>query len=159
MKQKSGKLRIISMKRINIRQDLINKELKSDIQSGYIYYKFNLHNSLISKLYHHYDCIEMYENFYDSEPNYDDETHNMYMDYIKDQNCNFTFSEMPHAKEELKEAYYTILKQQEEYEGMRSSMNPAKMMSGMKNGMSMPKMPTISSPSMPKMPTISIPKI
>ena len=50
-------------------------------------------------------------------------------------------------------------KQQEEYEGMRSSMNPAKMMSGMKNGMSMPKMPTMSSPSMPKMPTISIPKI
>ena len=50
-------------------------------------------------------------------------------------------------------------KQQEEYEGMRSSMNPAKMMSGMKSSMSMPKMPTISSPSMPKMPTISIPKI
>ena len=50
-------------------------------------------------------------------------------------------------------------KQQEEYEGMRSSMNPAKMMSDMKSGMSMPTMPTISSPSMPKMPTISIPKI
>ena len=53
-------------------------------------------------------------------------------------------------------------KQQEEYEGMRSSMNPAKMMNGMKSGMSMPKMPSASSmtaPSMPKMPTISIPKI
>lgn len=50
-------------------------------------------------------------------------------------------------------------KQQEEYEGMRSSMNPAKMMNGMKSGMSMPKMPSVSAPSMPKMPTISIPKI
>ena len=107
------------MKRINIRQDLINKELERDTNAGYIYHKFNLHNSLISKLHNHYDCIEMCENFYDSEPDYDDETHNMYMDYLKDQDCNFTFSEEPHTEEELKEAYYTILKQQEEYEPRR----------------------------------------
>lgn len=107
------------MKRINIRQDLINKELERDTNAGYIYHKFNLHNSLISKLHNHYDCIEMCENLYDSEPDYDDEIHNMYMDYLKDQDCNFTFSEEPHTEEELKEAYYTILKQQEEYEPRR----------------------------------------
>ena len=46
-----------------------------------------------------------------------------------------------------------IAKQQEEYESMKSSMNPSKMMNN--NNMT-PKMPTVN---MPKMPTVNIPKL
>src|SRR5574344_738667 len=57
---------------INIRKDLIEKELKRDIDNGYIYHKFNLHNKFIDKLLNHYYCHEMCENWYDSEPNVDE---------------------------------------------------------------------------------------
>lgn len=55
-------------------------------------------------------------------------------------------------------------KQQEDYDNMRSSMNPNKMMNSMGNAQSSFKSPSVSAPSMPsismpKMPTISIPKI
>ncbi len=56
-------------------------------------------------------------------------------------------------------------RQQEEYDGMRSSMNPARMMNTMQNSNNSPmKAPKVSAPtmptvSMPKMPTISIPKL
>lgn len=53
-------------------------------------------------------------------------------------------------------------KQQEEYDSMRSSMNPNKMMNtAMNNSNNSFKMPNMSSPTFtaPKMPTISIPKL
>lgn len=45
-----------------IRKDLINEELTSQNEK---YKNFNLHNSLISKLKNHYNCVEFVENSYD----------------------------------------------------------------------------------------------
>lgn len=69
---------------INIRKDLIEKELSDSplAEDGrHSFRKFHLHNSFIERLYHQYDCVEMVENFYDSEPDFDAEEYNMYLDY------------------------------------------------------------------------------
>lgn len=90
---------------INIRKDLIEKELKRDIDNGYIYHKFNLHNKFIDKLLNHYYCHEMCENWYDSEPNVDE--------YISDMAYMYKFGtdDKVCTKEYIKEKYnvnYTI---------------------------------------------------
>src|SRR5574344_336194 len=90
---------------INIRKDLIQKELQRDIKNGYIYHKFNLHNKLIDKLLNHYYCHEMCENWYDSEPNIDE--------YISDMAYMYEFGTdgKIYTKEYNKEKYninYTI---------------------------------------------------
>ena len=51
----------------HIRQDLITEELHKDTNVGFVFHKFNLHNSLISKLYTHYFCSECHTFWYDSE--------------------------------------------------------------------------------------------
>lgn len=92
---------------INIRKDLIEKELKRDIDNGYIYHKFNLLNKFIDKLLNYYYCVEMCKNWYDSKPNIDEYISDMaYMykigtdgkiytkEYIKEKyNINYTIEE------------------------------------------------------------------
>lgn len=90
---------------INIRKDLIEKELERDIDNGYIYHKINLHNKFIDKLLNHYYCHEMCENWYDSEPYVDE--------YISDMSYMYKFGTDGkfHTKEYIKEKYnvdYTI---------------------------------------------------
>lgn len=90
---------------INIRKDLIEKELERDIERDYIYHKFNLHNKFIDKLLNHYYCVEMCENWYDSEPNIDE--------YILDMAYMYKFGidDVIYTKEYIKEKYnvdYTI---------------------------------------------------
>jgi hypothetical protein len=90
---------------INIRKDLIEKELERDINNGYIYHKFNLHNKFIDKLLNHYYCVEMCENWYDSEPNVDE--------YISDMAYMYEdgIDDVIYTKEYIKEKYninYTI---------------------------------------------------
>ena len=89
---------------INIRKDLIENELERDIERGYIYHKFNLHNKFIDKLLNYYYCVEMCENWYDSEPNIDE--------YISDMAFMYKFGiDEVYTKEYIKEKYnvdYTI---------------------------------------------------
>jgi hypothetical protein len=90
---------------INIRKDLIEKELERDINNGYIYHKFNLHNKFIDKLLNHYYCVEMCEKWYDSEPNVDE--------YISDMAYMYEdgIDDVIYTKEYIKEKYninYTI---------------------------------------------------
>lgn len=125
---------------INIRQDLIEKELAPYEKQGYIYHKFHLHNSLISKLYNHYNLMEMCENYYDSEPDFDDEEYNMYLDYKENINMtglsfwnivsrseelseNKKFSTKEHTKEEIFDAYQKVSKIYEDYETKRIEFN------------------------------------
>ena len=51
----------------HIRQDLITEELHKDTNVGFIFHRFNLHNSLISRLHNHYLCSECCTFWYDSE--------------------------------------------------------------------------------------------
>ncbi len=104
---------------INIRKDLIEKELESDIERGYIYHKFNLHNKFIDKLLNHYQCVEMCVYWYDSEPNIDEYISDMaYMykfgtdgkiytkEYIKEKyNINYTIEEAKRCSIESDEIY------------------------------------------------------
>ena len=90
---------------INIRKDLIEQELERDTKRGYIYHKFDLHNKFIDKLLKHYYCVEMCENWYDSEPNIDE--------YISDMAYMYKFGTngKVHTKDYIKEKYnkeYTI---------------------------------------------------
>lgn len=105
------------MKTINIRKDLIDKELSRD---GLMYHKFHLHNSLINKLYKHYDCKEMVENFYDDEPDYDDEEHSRYMSYDSILRGKPTkYHEIDCSKEDLLQAYINIMQQRRDYDKHR----------------------------------------
>lgn len=102
---------------INIRQDLIEKELKSD---DFTYHKFNLHNSLISKLRNHYKLVELWENFYDNEDEYDDEEFDRYMTYNSILENNYhKYHSTDCTNEELKQAYKNILQQRKDYEPYR----------------------------------------
>ena len=90
---------------INIRKDLIEQELERDTKRGYIYHKFDLHNKFIDKLLNHYYCVEMCENWYDSEPDIDE--------YISDMAYMYKFGTngKVHTKDYIKEKYnkeYTI---------------------------------------------------
>ena len=90
---------------INIRKDLIEQELERDTKRGYIYHKFNLHNKFVDKLLNHYYCVEMCENWYDSEPNIDE--------YISDMAYMYKFGTngKVYTKDYIKEKYnkeYTV---------------------------------------------------
>ena len=92
-------------------------------------------NSDIDKLFKDYECVEFLENFYDSEPDYDDEEYNMFLDYCsanktKDSmagcalyriliNEGECFSKKPHSPFDYKMAWVHVRKQQKEYEKKR----------------------------------------
>lgn len=125
---------------ICIRKDLIDKELERDIDIGFTYNKFNLHKGLINKLFNHYDLVEMCENFYDTEPEVDNEEFDMYLDYKENINMtgltfwnlvsreeelkeNQRFSKKEYTREELKAAYEKVKKIYEDYESERIEFN------------------------------------
>lgn len=56
---------------INIRKDLIAKELERDVENGFIFMHRCLSNKLLDNLYNKYYVVEACENFYDSEPHID----------------------------------------------------------------------------------------
>lgn len=56
---------------INIRKDLIAKELERDIKNGFTFIQRSLSNKLLDNLYNKYNVVEACENFYDSEPHID----------------------------------------------------------------------------------------
>lgn len=56
---------------INIRKDLIAKELERDIENGFTFIYRSLSNKLLDNLYNKYNVMEACENFYDSEPHID----------------------------------------------------------------------------------------
>jgi hypothetical protein len=132
---------------INIRQDLIQKELEKGCTNGLTFRKLKPSNRFIDKLFNHYYVVEHTEHFYDSEPEYDDEEFNMYMDYdyihhridpvsgtafpntilnseeiVKEQE-GFRFSKEEHTMEELKQAYDKITQQRKDYESHRIEFN------------------------------------
>lgn len=118
-----------------IDKDLINKELSD----GSTYHKLKLSNKLLDKLSNQYECVEMVENFYDREPEFegeDDELFNMYLDYkdsieftgltfwkvyskTAESNMSKTFSENPHTREELREAYLKVTQMYKDFEETR----------------------------------------
>ena len=101
---------------------------------------------IIDKLFQDYFCVEFMENFYDSEPDYDDEEFKMYMDYVvkhktddevtgtgfyeaivymndDDRKKKKRFSEKDHTAKEIKAAYEKIKRQQQEYDEKRIQFN------------------------------------
>lgn len=136
---------LFSMERVNmkIRKDLIEKELTSDRNREYVFKKIKLSKKYIDILFNQYDVIQLCENFYDSEPEVEDELFHMYMDYkcvdkltgrtlwnllsnseensedSIDNKKAHTYSKNPHTKEELKEAYDKVKNIYLEYEPRR----------------------------------------
>lgn len=122
---------------INIRKDLIQKELERDFNIGFSYNKFNLHNKFIDKLFNQYYCHEMCENWYDSEPETNDLVFEQYMDYeayLKGktnklgQSCNlngewFWYADKQYPLDILKDSYDTINKAYKNYEQERIEFN------------------------------------
>ncbi len=68
---------------INIRKDLIKKELSRD---EFTYMQCNLSNKFLDNLFNKYYCLEMFENYYDREPEVEDRLYDMYIDYIDNHN-------------------------------------------------------------------------
>lgn len=131
---------------MKIRNDLIEKELHSSGTDGLTFRRLKPSNKFIDWLFRHYFVRELTEHFYDSEPDYDDEEFNMYMDYlyihkqiepsgvsffntilnleeIQEKQEDFRYSKEPHTFEELETAYKNVLKQREEYEEHRLNFN------------------------------------
>lgn len=119
-----------------IRFDLINETLYGKHADGLKYHQFKLSKRNIEKLFNNYYIAEFCENFYDSEYDYDDETYDMYLDYVenfeltgrsfwevitKEDQVRETrrFSKQEHTREEYKQAYETIKQQQKDYEETR----------------------------------------
>ena len=76
------------LKLINLRKDLIDKELEFDINIGFKFHYRKLSNRFISWLFRHYYIQELCENFYDSEPDTDE-------NYERIEFCNW---QEPHFK-------------------------------------------------------------
>ena len=134
---------------INLDMELLFKELtfcnfSNNRTLSWKRYKPN--TKTIDKLFKEYKCNEFIENFYDSEPDYDDEEFKMYMDYIakhktndavtgvgifealvymndEDRKKKKRFSEKEHTAKEIKVAYEKIRKQQQDYEEKRIRFN------------------------------------
>lgn len=126
-----------------VSKELINEELKRGKDIGFDFYYQKLSNKSIDRLFNHYYIEELCENFYDSEPDFDDEEFNMYMDYqnlyqltgltfwnlvsnmeeIKEKKENFKYSKQPHTQEELKAAYDKVIQMYKDYELTRIKFN------------------------------------
>lgn len=124
---------------IKVDKGLINEELKRDRKNGFEFHYRKLSNRFIDWLFRHYYLHEMCENFYDSEPDFDDEEFNMYMDYqnshemtgltfwnivsnleeIEEKKEDFRYSKEPHTIEELKAAHDKVVQMYKDYEEHR----------------------------------------
>ena len=67
---------------MNIRTDLIEKALHINRTEDLTFRRLKPSNKFIDWLFRHYFVREFTEHFYDSEPDYDEEEFNMYMDYL-----------------------------------------------------------------------------
>lgn len=104
--------------------------------------KLKLSKRFLEKLLRHYFCESAVEKFYDSEPDFDDEEYNMYLDYQNkfritgrsfwelitnmDENgaiANNKFSKEEHTPEECKRAYEKVKQMYEAYEERRMNFN------------------------------------
>ena len=127
---------------IKVDKGLINEELKRDRENGFEFHYKKLSNRFIDWLFRHYYLHEMCENFYDNEPEFDDEEYNMYMDYqsphkltglsfwnivsnleeIEEKKENFRYSKESHTIEELEElkaAHDKVVQMYKDYEEHR----------------------------------------
>ena len=78
-----------------VSKELIEEELKRDKDAGFDFFYQKLSNKYINRLFNHYYLEELCENFYDSEPDFDEEEFNMYMDY---QNLHKLTAQTSHLK-------------------------------------------------------------
>lgn len=126
-----------------VSKELIEDELKKDKDAGFDFSYQKLSNRFIDRLFNHYYLEELCEFFYDSEPDFDDEEFNMYMDYqnshkltgltfwnlvsnmeeIEEKKENFKYSKQPHTKKELKEAHDKVVQMYKDYEQTRITVN------------------------------------
>jgi hypothetical protein len=124
---------------ICLEKKLIAQELEYDRRKNFDFHYQKLSNKYIDWLFNHYYIEELCENFYDSEPNFDDEEYRMYMDYrdnykltgnsfwnmiinleeIEKQGNGFRYSKESHTKEELKAAYDKVRQMYKDYEKRR----------------------------------------
>lgn len=118
---------------------LIEEELNRTEDNGFKFHYHKLSNRFIDWIFRHYYIHEMCENFYDDEPDFDDEEFNMYMDYqncheltglsfwnivsnleeIEEKKEDFRYSKEPHTIEELKAAHDKIVQMYKDYEETR----------------------------------------
>lgn len=118
---------------------LIEEELNRTEDNGFKFHYRKLSNRFIDWIFRHYYIHEMCENFYDDEPDFDDEEFNMYMDYqncheltglsfwnivsnleeIEEKKEDFRYSKEPHTIEELKASHDKIVQMYKDYEETR----------------------------------------
>ncbi|MDE6015834.1 MAG: hypothetical protein K2H41_09090 [Acetatifactor sp.] len=79
-----------------VSKELIEEELKRDKDTGFDFSYRKLSNKFIDRLFNHYYLEELCENFYDSEPEFDEEV-NMYKDY-ETARINFNNWQEPYFK-------------------------------------------------------------
>lgn len=128
---------------IYIDKKLIEKELERDRENGFVFSYRKISDKFLERLFNHYYIAELCENYFDSEPEFDDEEFNMYMDYqencrltgmsfwnfainleeIREKKEAFTYSKQPHTRQELKEAYDKVIRMYKEYEPKRITFN------------------------------------
>ncbi len=126
-----------------VSEKLIDEELKNDEGRGFNYAYKKLSKRFIEKLFNHWYIHELCENFYDSEPDFDEEEFNMYMDYqnfheltgltfwklvtnmeeIKEKKEKLKYSKQLHTKEELKAAHDKVVQLYKDYEQKRINFN------------------------------------
>ena len=121
---------------------LIKEELGRGIEAGFSFHYEKLSNRFLDWLFRHYECMELCENFYDSEPHFEDEEYNMYLDYKKGSQMltgksifclmtamdeegkideNHSFCKEEHTIEELAQAYQRVKQAYQDYEMERIS--------------------------------------
>ena len=95
------------LRMINIRKDLIEKELERDINVGYKFTYKTLSNKFLDWLFNNYYCHEFTEHFYDSEPDVDDYISDLaYMyDYSTEDDINNVNGNRYYTKQYILEKY------------------------------------------------------
>lgn len=123
---------------ICVNQKYIQDELSRDVQNGWVYRHLKLSNRLIERLLRQYFVVGLVENFYDSEPEFDEELYGMYLDYqeqilgtdllfvdVGKKRCDvresYRFSKQEHSIEELRQAYVQVEQTYVDYEEKRLS--------------------------------------
>lgn len=83
--------------------------------------KLKLSKGLIEKLFNHYECESVVENYYDDEPEIDDELYEMYFEYLfgNREELKEMLSTNGHTIEEYRDAYEKVIQLYEDYEERR----------------------------------------